>query len=382
MNTNNQTEPSARTRREQYTLDLFTRWCECSPYGEQIPDKWPELMAEFAKKHANKDRDFMAELFSDGDGNEPFDKLLESIFDVACEFVIGDLSNAVYDNDPERLSVIGFTPKPSNPSPDRPVEVDLERLREALRNVPGLPWEYYEIPGTTDGIGYIRPNENDWDGREIHHVGDMGWTDEQNKAIGRITVEAVNSLPAILSHITTFTQDNAELKAELETQKLSTEFAGNEVVIRNATIDRLEATLSQKDGEVNVLRSGLEALMEVWKSDLISGRLTLLALRRGGTDGTDAERAWVKERVDKAEATLTPSPGAVEQRTDKERLDWMITNGAAILLAVDHEQDNGPVYEVHTALAATSSGSGSTARKAIDAAMPLPPAPTENGGGK
>lgn len=102
--------------REQYIADLFTRWCECSPYGEQIPDKWPELMSEFATKHANKDRDFMAELFSDGDGNEPFEKLLESIFDVACEFVIGDLSNAAYDRDIERLSVIGITKLPA-PTP-------------------------------------------------------------------------------------------------------------------------------------------------------------------------------------------------------------------------------------------------------------------------
>ena len=94
---------------EDYLNNLFTRWCECSPYGDQVPDEWPELMAAFAAKHAGKDRDHMAELFSEGDGNEPFEKLLESIFDTACQFILRDLSDAVFDRNFDKLKLIGIT---------------------------------------------------------------------------------------------------------------------------------------------------------------------------------------------------------------------------------------------------------------------------------
>lgn len=93
---------------EEYLLQLFTNWCECSPYGEQIPDKWPELMADFVKKHKGKDRDAMAELFAEGDPGEPFEKLLESIFVTSCQFVLSDLSQAVDDGDTIKMAIIGL----------------------------------------------------------------------------------------------------------------------------------------------------------------------------------------------------------------------------------------------------------------------------------
>jgi hypothetical protein len=102
---------------EEYLLQLFTNWCECSPYGEQIPDKWPELMADFVKKHKGKDRDAMAELFAEGDPGEPFEKLLESIFVTSCQFVLSDLSQAVDDGDTTKLAIIGFPAPVSEKGP-------------------------------------------------------------------------------------------------------------------------------------------------------------------------------------------------------------------------------------------------------------------------
>jgi hypothetical protein len=102
---------------EEYLLQLFTNWCECSPYGEQIPDKWPELMADFVKKHKGKDRDAMAELFAEGDPGEPFEKLLESIFVTSCQFVLTDLSQAVDDGDTTKLAIIGLPAPVSEKGP-------------------------------------------------------------------------------------------------------------------------------------------------------------------------------------------------------------------------------------------------------------------------
>ena len=82
-------------------------------------------------------------------------------------------------------------------------------------------------------------------------------------------------------------------------------------LIHNEIIDALEARgyFHMGNGKaigalIDDLKGGLAALMEVWESELIQGRLSYLAIRNGGTDGTDEERAWVKERVDKAKAVL------------------------------------------------------------------------------
>lgn len=96
---------------KDYILKLFTDWCESSPYGEHIPDEWPELMAAFVKENAGKDRDQMAELLMEGDPESPFERLLQNIFTVSCEFVIRDLSDAVSDNDLAKLEVIGIGAK-------------------------------------------------------------------------------------------------------------------------------------------------------------------------------------------------------------------------------------------------------------------------------
>lgn len=94
---------------KQYIGELFTNWCESSPYGEQVPRDWPELMAEFAEKHAHKGRDQMEELFCEGDVDEPFEKLLESIFATSCSFVIQSLREAVDSGEHEKLKLIGIT---------------------------------------------------------------------------------------------------------------------------------------------------------------------------------------------------------------------------------------------------------------------------------
>jgi hypothetical protein len=91
---------------DEYLSGLFSRWCECSPYGDQIPDEWPEMMAAFVKEHAGKDRDQMADLFMGGDPECSFERLLESVFKVSCAFVLRDLREAVYDGDAEKLKVI------------------------------------------------------------------------------------------------------------------------------------------------------------------------------------------------------------------------------------------------------------------------------------
>lgn len=73
-----------------------------------MPDEWPELMAEFVKKHAGQDRDFMAELIALGDADDPFEKLLERIFEIGCAFALQDLRNAVDDGDMNKLRLIGI----------------------------------------------------------------------------------------------------------------------------------------------------------------------------------------------------------------------------------------------------------------------------------
>lgn len=93
----------------QYINKLFTDWCECAPYGEQVPDEWPELMAAFVREHAGKDRDQMAELLMEGAPTDCFERLLESIFRTGCAFVLHDLESAVHDENHEKLRLIGIT---------------------------------------------------------------------------------------------------------------------------------------------------------------------------------------------------------------------------------------------------------------------------------
>jgi hypothetical protein len=110
MNHSTEQPPELTAERlDRYIGDLFTNWCECSPYGEQVPDEWPELMAQFVKVHAGKDRDLMAELIADGNPDDCFEKLLESIFATACHSVIRDLTESVHDENAEKLSVIGYS---------------------------------------------------------------------------------------------------------------------------------------------------------------------------------------------------------------------------------------------------------------------------------
>lgn len=96
----------------EYTNGLFTNWCECSPYGEQVPDEWPELMADFVKEHAGKDRHQMAELIMEAAHPDPFERLLESIFKCGAAFVLHDLANAAYDSNSEKLKLIGISQPP------------------------------------------------------------------------------------------------------------------------------------------------------------------------------------------------------------------------------------------------------------------------------
>mgnify|MGYP000592242418 CR=1 FL=1 len=48
-----------------------------------------------------------------------------------------------------------------------------------FRGTPG-PWQFVEIGHPTDGVGYIRPIDED--GREIAHHGDMARSREENLA--------------------------------------------------------------------------------------------------------------------------------------------------------------------------------------------------------
>lgn len=93
---------------ESYANELFTNWCECSPYGDQVPDDWSEHMAQFVKAHTGKDAQQMAELIMEAPPDDPFEKLLLSIFITAVQFVLTDISNAVYDQNKEKLQLIGI----------------------------------------------------------------------------------------------------------------------------------------------------------------------------------------------------------------------------------------------------------------------------------
>lgn len=158
-------------------------------------------------------------------------------------------------NTSKELSEERPTTKPDNAPAG---EVDLERLKDALVNVPGLPWEYYEIPGTTDGIGYIRPA--DFDNREIHHVGDMGWTDEQNKAIGNITVEAVNNLRPLLQQITHLTKELADAREEKRVLGEEYKRAANYGVAQHEALSSAQARIGELEGQVKAAyQKGLDA---------------------------------------------------------------------------------------------------------------------------
>lgn len=81
----------------------------------------------------------------------------------------------------------------------------------------------------------------------------------------------------------------------------------------------VEARADAAEGRVRELEEGLTAILEVWNSRIIQGRLEMLALRRGGVDGTDEERAWVSQRVEKAKQTLTTPSAPATSGVDEEK---------------------------------------------------------------
>lgn len=65
-----------------------------------------------------------------------------------------------------------------------------------MAHTPG-PWQFYELTlrgGTPDGLGYIRPADED--GREIAHHGDMERPVEENRANGHLIAAAPDLLAA------------------------------------------------------------------------------------------------------------------------------------------------------------------------------------------
>lgn len=64
-------------------------------------------------------------------------------------------------------------------------------------HTPG-PWQYYELPPTFDGIGYIRPLDEDQ--KEIAHHGDEQRSAAENRANGRL-IAAAPELLATLKNI-------------------------------------------------------------------------------------------------------------------------------------------------------------------------------------
>lgn len=156
----------------EYIKQLFTDWCECAPYGEQVPDEWPKLMAAFVKSHAGKDADQMADLLVEADATDPFERLLESIFILSCGFVLRDLSNAVHGRDSEKLKLIGIA--------DPPKREKTKTAEPSERGKAFAKWFHQQLPaGVNPSVGW----EQSW----AHSFDEMirldGRTPEQIAAV-------------------------------------------------------------------------------------------------------------------------------------------------------------------------------------------------------
>lgn len=121
----------------------------------------------------------------------------------------------------------------------------------------------------------------------------------------------------------------------VETQALTTERTASQSLaqqlqnLQQFSDDQVNAKLGMEQ-RVAELEGGLTSILEAWDSEIIQGRLAYLAIRRGGSDGTDEERAWIKDRIDKARsalsAPLTVSPETqakqcLDRLTDEQRME-------------------------------------------------------------
>lgn len=89
-----------------YVSELISKWCECAPYGEQVPEDLPRLFREFAVKHGHRSEEEMWYAFMSVSVDDPMNRLFECIFAAAARFTIDRLADAVYNADKKALGVI------------------------------------------------------------------------------------------------------------------------------------------------------------------------------------------------------------------------------------------------------------------------------------
>jgi hypothetical protein len=82
----------------------------------------------------------------------------------------------------------------STPTPP----IDLTHLKALEAKATPGPWKFHELDELSrngDGMGYIRPEDED--GKEIHHTGDSGRSAEENRANGEFTTALRNAFPQL-----------------------------------------------------------------------------------------------------------------------------------------------------------------------------------------
>lgn len=95
--------------KQSYINDLIGRWYESQPYGDQIPNALPRLLAEFCQRHGLLNEAGMLDAFCEATPDDPMLQLFECIFAVGAEYAIDHLSDAVYDREDSALKLIGLT---------------------------------------------------------------------------------------------------------------------------------------------------------------------------------------------------------------------------------------------------------------------------------
>lgn len=118
--------------------------------------------------------------------------------------------------------------------------------------------------------------------------------------VRRRAAEVFEDNKTIAVELLNVTAERDALKADLSYVR---EACGSAVLAQHSAVMRAEAAEVDRDR----LRAALEAVLEVWDSEIIQGRLAYLAFRSGGGDGTDEERAFIKERIDQGREALHPS---------------------------------------------------------------------------
>lgn len=152
--------------------------------------------------------------------------------------------------------------KPSKPSPAIPAqEVDLERLRELEAKAKPGPWELRPVrergkDGDNENWNLIHGAES-WDGKGYDTFEKPVFLAYPDAAL---LVALRNTFPAILSHLTTLTQDKAALELELKDQKHYTQQFIAQVRKEQRRTEQAQAALLQREAEVARLRGLVEKL--------------------------------------------------------------------------------------------------------------------------